>query len=429
MYVNEAVKSFLYCMLSYAGNRPINNRKKNKMAMETLPMFWKLQENVMSDADLDILVSFIKETRRFTQFSKVAEFEAAFAKWQGCRYCVFVNSGSSANLLLVNSAKEYFGWENGDEVIVPAVTWPTTVTPVIQCGLTPVFVDANLSDLSLDCEKVSSRISSKTRAIFVAHLLGFPANIARLQKIISGRDIVILEDCCESQGAMVNGTKVGNLGVAGTFSFYWGHHMTTVEGGMLCTNNEELYKRFLLKRSHGLARELPLESHALLKETHKDIDFNFLFLTDGFNVRNTEFNAVLGLAQMAHIDDFIRMRNKNYQDFITICKKYHDELIILEVIGLSSFVLPFFFRSKDRKVTFQDIILKAGIESRPIISGNLLLQPFLNKYYNAVDFPCADFIHTNAFYIGNNQFVNKHRLDILAVLMEDCFKGTNDVNK
>lgn len=386
-------------------------------------MFWKLQENVINDSDLDLLVSFIKETKRFTQFTKVAEFESAFAKWQGCRHCVFVNSGSSANLILVNSAKEYFEWANDDEVIVPAVTWPTTVTPVLQCGLTPVFVDANLSDLSLDYDKVSSRISSKTRAIFIAHLLGFPANIAKLQEIISGRDIVILEDCCESQGAMLNGTKVGNLGVAGTFSFYWGHHMTTVEGGMLCTNNEGLYKLFLLKRSHGLARELPKENHDKLKEAYKDIEFNFLFLTDGFNVRNTEFNAVLGLAQMARIDDFIRQRNKNYQEFIKICKEYQDELILLNGPGISSFVLPFLFRSKERKEQFQEIIRVEGIESRPLISGNLLRQPFLSNYYSAIDYPNADFIHTNAFYVGNNQFVDEHRLDILASLMSDFFRN------
>jgi CDP-6-deoxy-D-xylo-4-hexulose-3-dehydrase len=391
--------------------------------MEGCFMFWKLQENVINNADLDLLVSFIKETKRFTQFTKVAEFEAAFAKWQGCRHCVFVNSGSSANLLLVNSAKEYFGWNDGDEVIVPAVTWPTTVTPVLQCGLTPVFVDANLSDLSLDYDKVSSKITSKTRAIFVAHLLGFPANIARLKEIISDRDIVILEDCCESQGSKLNGTKVGNLGIAGTFSFYWGHHMTTVEGGMLCTNDEELYKLFLLKRSHGLARELPPEYHDKLKASYKDIDFNFLFLTDGFNVRNTEFNAVLGIAQLAHINSFISQRNKNYQAFIKMCKEYRDELILLEVPDMSSFVLPFLFRSKERKEAFQEIILKAGIESRPLISGNLLRQPFLSKYYNTTDYPNADFIHTNAFYIGNNQFVDEHRLDVLFSLMSDFFKG------
>ncbi len=386
-------------------------------------MFWKLQENVINNSDLDLLVSFIKETNRFTQFTKVAEFEAAFAKWQGCEYCVYVNSGSSANLLMVNAAKEYYGWNDGDEVIVPVVTWPTTITPVIQFGLTPVFVDANLSDMSMDYEKISSKITTKTRAIFVAHLLGFPANIDKLKNIVGERNIIILEDCCESQGAMTNGAKVGNHGVAGSFSFYWGHHMTTVEGGMICTNNEELYKLFVLKRSHGLARELPVKYHDKLKESYSDVDFNFLFLTDGFNVRNTEFNAVLGLAQLLHVDSFIAQRNKNYLEFISSCSEYEDKLILMDVIGSSSFVLPFLFREKTIKSKFQSMIREAGIESRPIISGNLLRQPFLSKFYNPADYPNADFLHTNAFYIGNNQFVDQSRLDILSSLMRDFFKA------
>jgi CDP-6-deoxy-D-xylo-4-hexulose-3-dehydrase len=384
-------------------------------------MFWNLQENVVTDSDLDLLVSFIRGTKRFTQFEKVLEFEEAFARWQGCRFCVFVNSGSAANLLLVAAAKELHGWENGSEVIVPAVTWPTTVTPVMQLGLTPVFADANLSDLSLDYDRIEALITPNTRAIFVAHLLGFPADVTRLKAIIAGRDIVVLEDCCESQGASLRGTKVGNLGEAGTFSFYWGHHMTTVEGGMLCTDDEELYKLCRLKRSHGLARELPPAQHGAIREAHPDIDFNFLFLTDGFNMRNTEFNAVLGIAQLARIDDFISQRNRNFRAFVAACGQYREELLVLDRPGMSSFVLPFFFKDRQRKEAFQAVIREGGIESRPLISGNLLRQPFLSRYYNDRDFPNADFIHTNAFYIGNNQFVDGKRLDVLFPLMHDFF--------
>src|SRR3990172_1356262 len=157
-------------------------------------MFWKLQENVISESDLDLLVSFIRQTTRFTQFTKVREFEQAYAAWQGCKYCVFVNSGSSANLILVNALKQLRGWQEGDEVIVPAVTWPTTVTPVMQCGLKPVFVDANLTDLSLDFDRVERRITNRTRGVFVAHLLGFPANVQRLKEAMKGRDIAVVED-------------------------------------------------------------------------------------------------------------------------------------------------------------------------------------------------------------------------------------------
>jgi CDP-6-deoxy-D-xylo-4-hexulose-3-dehydrase len=384
-------------------------------------MFWKLQENVISDSDLDLLVSFIRQTTRFTQFAKVREFEAAFAAWQGCKYCVFVNSGSSANLILVNTLKQLRKWHDCDEVIVPAVTWPTTITPVMQCGLQPVFADTNLTDLSFDYDQIEAKITSRTRGIFVVHLLGFPANVNRLKEIVNGRDIEIIEDCCESQGATLNGVKVGNMGLAGTFSFYWGHHMTTVEGGMVCTNDEDLFKLLVLKRSHGLARDLPVEYHSALKAKYLDIDFDFLFLTDGFNVRNTEFNAVLGLAQLKRIDEFIRIRNRNYERFVAMCKCYPDELIVLESRGMSSFTLPFLFRRKDRKQAFQKLIQATGIESRPLISGNLLHQPFLRHYYEPNGYPNADFLHTNAFYVGNNQFVNDKRLDVLNELMAEFY--------
>ena len=384
-------------------------------------MFWKLQENVISDADIQLLIEFIRGTSRFTQFDKVREFEAAHAAWQGCRYSILVNSGSSANLLLVNTLKELKGWQAGDEVIVPAVTWPTTVTPVLQFGLTPVFVDANLSDLSFDYEQLARSITPRTRAIFVAHLLGFPADIPRLKQIIGARDIEILEDSCESMGASVNGIKVGNLGAGGTFSFYWGHHMTTVEGGMLCTNREDVYRLAILKRSHGLARELPPDYHGGIRERYPDLDFSFLFLTDGFNIRSTEFNAVLGMSQLRKIDEFIEIRNRNYARFAGICRRYSDHLFVLDGKGLSSFTLPFIFRDADRKNAFLQTITRNGIEARPLISGNLLRQPFLKHYYRPGEFPNADLIHTNAFYIGNNQFVNHERIDFLEKLMDDAF--------
>ncbi|MBE3112188.1 MAG: DegT/DnrJ/EryC1/StrS aminotransferase family protein, partial [Acidobacteria bacterium] len=232
-----------------------------------------------------------------------------------------------------------------------------------------------------------------------------------------GRDIAILEDCCESQGATVGGLKVGNMADGGTFSFYWGHHMTTVEGGMICTDDEELYKACVLKRSHGLARELPAEYHAPLKASHPDIDFNFLFLTDGFNFRNTEFSAVLGLRQIGRIDEYIGIRNANYARFVALCERYPDDLRVLHSEGGSSFVLPFLFNDVARKQAFQRFIQETGIESRPLISGNLLRQPFLSKYYRPEEYPNADFLHTNAFYIGNNQFVDAARLDVLEELM------------
>lgn len=384
-------------------------------------MFWPLQENVIGEDDLELLSTFIRETRRFTQHTKVREFETAYSEWMGCKHSVFVNSGSSANLLMIYSAAERYGWKGGDEVIVPALTWPTTVTPVMQAGLKPVFVDANLHDFSVDYDQVAARITSRTRAIFVAHILGFPGDILRIKQIIGERDIAILEDACETQGGTIDGVKVGNFGTGSSFSFYWGHHMTTVEGGMICTNDEEFFKLNVLKRSHGLARELPVKYHRAIREMHRHIDFQFLFLTDGFNVRNTEFNAVLGLSQLTKLDRFIHIRNRNYRRFYEMCSQYADDLTILSHPGMSSFVLPFVFKDRGKKRRFQALIRDRGIEFRPLISGNLLQQPFLKSQYNPRDFMVADMLHENAFYIGNNQFVDNPRLDVLEEIMWNFF--------
>lgn len=384
-------------------------------------MFWMLQENILEDDDIDLLVDFVKTTKRFTQFIKVKEFEQAWSDWQGCKYSVFVNSGSSANLTLVAAMKELYGWKAGDEVIVPAVTWVTNISPIMQLGLKPVFVDINLKDLSFEYEQIKEKITNRTRAIFVTHLIGFPADMKKINTIVEGRDIQIMEDCCESHGAKIKEIKVGNFGVGSTFSFYWGHHITTVEGGMICTDNEKLYNLCLLKRSHGLARELPEKYHEIYRNQYPEINFNFLFLTDGFNFRNTELHAVLGLSQIEKLDKYINIRNKNYSEFIDMCKKYKNFFYIFELDGISSFCLPFVFKDNEMKRGFQEKLIDTGIESRPVISGNLLKQPFLKNHGNPSDFKNAELIDKNAFYIGNNQFVNEKRLDALKEIMEEFF--------
>ncbi len=377
---------------------------------------WKLQEDALSDADLDALVALIRSKERFTQGPRVLEFERQYAKWIGCPYCVMVNSGSSANLLLVNAAKNLCGWKAEDEILVPAVTWPTTVTPVIQCGLKPVFVDVNLTDLSFDYEKLEKSITGRTRGIFVAHLIGLPANMQLIMRMAKNFGITVLEDCCEAQGAECSGQTVGSFGLGGTFSFYWGHHMTTIEGGMITTNNEELFHLLRLKRSHGLARELPPHVYHRVALTNPDIDPTFLFLTDGMNFRSTELNAVLGISQLARLNRFIRIRNNNFWKFDRMCWPF-DDLLPVWKPGASSFALPFIFHDRNRMLSFRKVLRDNGIESRPLVSGNLLRQPFLQDYYVTGWFPNADFLHEHAFYIGNHQFVTESRLEKLGGLM------------
>ena len=398
-----------------------NHYKINTMKKKEIK--WKLQENIIDRPQIDILINFIKTTERYTQFTEVKKFEDAWSAWQGCKYSVFVNSGSSANLLILDILKELYHWQSGDEIIVPVVTWPTDISSVLQFGLKPVFVDVNLQDLAFDYVELEKKISSKTRAIFLTHLLGFPADIERIKKIIGKKNIELIEDCCESHGATINGEKIGNFGICSSFSFYWGHHISTVEGGMICTNNEEIYKLALLKRSHGLARELPNKYHSYYKKKYSDIDFRFLFLTTGFNVRNTELSAVLGLSQLKNLDNYIAIRNKNYKRFANILSSFPNFFVIQYREGISSFVLPFLLRDKNDKENLQKYLTIKEIESRPIVTGNLLKQPFLKSFSTPDNFPNANFIHTNGFYIGNNQFVNKQRLDYLKKVLDEFFRS------
>lgn len=382
---------------------------------------WKLQENILELKDKEQLVEFINSTDRFTQFEKVKQFEKAWSSWQGTNYSTFVNSGSSADLVMLDAVKEYYKFADDSEVLVPAVTWTTNITSVIQSKLIPVFVDINLNDLSFDYEKLEKSITDRTKIILITHLIGIPANLKRIKEIADRHGLIILEDCCESHGASFDGKKIGNFGVASTFSFYWGHHMTTIEGGVICTDNEELNDLFILKRSHGLARELDRSKHDAIKQKYPGIDFNFLFLTQGYNVRNTELHAMVGIEQIMHLDGYIEKRNINHKKFLELLAPISGKLYPLETSGISSFCLPFIFRNKEDREKLQEKLSSNQIESRPIISGNLLRQPCFSRYGNRAEFKNAEVVHENGFYIGNNQFVNEERLNALSEIINGTF--------
>ncbi len=382
---------------------------------------WKLQENILEKTDIEVLIDFIKTTDRFTQYKMVKKFESEWSGWQGCQYSTYVNSGSSANLIMLDAVKEMYNIPDWSEVLVPAVTWTTNITPVIQNDLTPIFIDINLNDLSFDYEKLEQAITPKTKIILVTHLIGVSANITKIKQLAEKHNLIILEDCCESHGAKFNGAKIGNFGLASTFSFYWGHHLTSVEGGMISTDNEELSDLFILKRSHGLARELDPRKHQKYKDLYPDIDFNFLFLTHGYNFRNTELNAVLGSKQLKSLDKYISIRNNNYQRYLEIIKTIADRLYVIDQPGISSFCLPFIFKNKDDKFAFQKTLKINEVEYRPVVGGNLLRQPCFRQYGDYTIFKNAEIIHQNGLYIGNNQFVNEERLGLLEKIVKETF--------
>lgn len=384
---------------------------------------WRLQENALNDRDLRSLSNYILKTKRLTQGREVEKFEKQFSKWNNSKYSLMINSGSSANLLMINAAKELYNWSDKDEIIVPSLTWPTTVNPVFQANLKPIFVDTNFEDLSLDYEELKKKINNKTKGIFLAHILGFPSNINKIKKIIKGRKIKILEDCCESTGAKIGKKKVGNFGLAGSFSFYWGHHMTTIEGGMICTNNLKFYNLCKMKRSHGFARDLDKKDHNNLKKKFSNIDFNFLFLTDGFNLRSTNINAFLGIKQLKKLDKFIIIRNKNFRKYLTFINKYSKYFHILgpkNTQSISSFALPFVFKQKKFLEKFKNLLIRNKIEFRSLITGDLTKQPYLRKYKKK-NFN-AEIIHDRGIYIGNNQFVNNKNFEMLEKILLKTFR-------
>lgn len=384
---------------------------------------WKLQENALDRKDLLKLTKYILKTPKLTQGLEVKKFENDFCKWNNSKFSILVNSGSSANLIIIHAAKEYYRWSNNDEIIVPSLTWPTTVNPVIQAGLKPVFIDTNFKDLSLNYDELKKKITKKTKGIFLAHILGFPANIKKIKKIIKGKNIKILEDCCESIGAKINKKKIGNFGTAGSFSFYWGHHMSTIEGGMITTNDKNFYNLCKMKRSHGFARELDKKNQEQIKKKYTKIDFNFLFLTDGFNVRSTNLNAFLGIRQLKKLNKFIKIRNDNFNLFNKLLTKFHKHFYIVgenNFKNISSFSLPLIFKERSKLLKFKELLIKNKIEFRPLISGDLTKQPYLRKFKKKNNY-YSDIINTKGIYLGNNQFVNYKNLKLLNKILLKIF--------
>ncbi len=365
-------------------------------------MWWPLMQSAITDSDKQALIDFISMSDRYTCGPKVKEFEDAWSKWLGCQHSLFVTSGSAANLLLMASVKEMYKIPDGSKVLVPACTWVTNVSPVFQVGLEPVFCDVDLARYSFDMDALPEE---DIRIVFITHLLGLNAPVEKLKKKYP--NAIFLEDICESHGVKApNGMKRGSTGLGGTFSFYYGHHMTTIEGGMVCTDSEELYELMKIKRSHGMARLLspPLYEEAIKK--YPNIDPKFLFLTDGYNFRNTELNAVLGIEQLKRLDENVEVRRKNFDCFIKLLDPeifyapYNDP-------GNSSFSFPFICKKTEEREKLKSIFDELGIEHRPIVSGNLLLHPFLDKWKDSVSVPNATKLNDGGVYIGNGQFVNE----------------------
>jgi len=369
-------------------------------------MKWPLMGETITAGDRLKMAYFALTSPKFTNGEKVKQFEKEWSEWLGAKHSLYVSSGSTANFLLVAAVKELYGLKNGDKVLLPSCTWMTNVAPIIQLGLEPVFCDINLDNFSfdlIDARKIARNHDIKM--IFVTHLLGFSADNEELQRIFPRA--IIIDDVCESHGCTSKtGEKRGANSLGATFSFYFGHHMSTIEGGMISTNNTDLYDLMKMKRSHGFAREsVRFDAYA---KAFPEIDKQFLFITDGYNFRNHEICAVLGSSQLKRLTRMIEIRNRNHTLFAKIIDKYSNLFYnIKDCSTNSSFCFPFICKSNEIMLKMKEAFVKNGIEYRPVVAGNLLAQPFLANYKMETDKEVtnADVLHTQGVYIGNNHFV------------------------
>jgi len=385
-------------------------------------MRWPLMGETITFTDRLKMAWFTLTAKKFTFGEKVKKFEQEWSNWihhNKQTYSLYVSSGSTANFLLVAGVMELYGLKKGDKVLLPACTWMTNVAPIIQLGLTPVFCDINLDNFSFDLDD-ARKISKKhdIKMIFVTHLLGFSADNEALRKIF--RRAIIIDDVCESHGCTdMIGNKRGSNSLGATFSFYFGHHMSTIEGGMVTTNNKDLYDLMKVKRSHGMAREsTKFKDYA---DLYPEIDKQFLFVTDGYNFRNHEICAVLGSSQLKRLDKMIEIRNRNHDIFTSIIDKYPNLFYnIKNSTTNSSFCLPFICKSKGIMLAMKETFNENGIEYRPVVAGNLLAQPFLKDYKieTEKERTNAELVHSQGVYIGNSHFVTVEDMKFLKQVVE-----------
>jgi CDP-6-deoxy-D-xylo-4-hexulose-3-dehydrase len=387
--------------------------------------FHPLMENNIDDGDIKALQSFIKKNKNkiFTQSKKVSEFEKKWSKWLGVKYSIFVNSGSSANLLSMNLIKIFYG---KGEVIVPSLTWVSDIASVIQNGLEPKFVDINLNNLSMNEKSVIRLINKKTKAVFITHAQGFNGLSNKLLSVLKKRKIALVEDVCESHGAKFKNKKLGSYGLISNFSFYYAHHMTTIEGGMICTNNKKIYETAKILRSHGMLRESgnkQFEKKIINK--NKKLSPKFIFLYPAYNLRNNEISAVIGLNQLKKLDKNIRLRNKNFTYFLKKLdrQKY---FVDFDLEGISNYAFPVILKYKNLKYrdNFEKYLTKYKIEFRRgnAGGGNQIRQPYLKKYFkkhSLNNFKNVDHVHFYGYYIGNYPTLNIKKIDRLIKILNN----------
>ena len=367
-----------------------------------------LAVDTIDKEDIKDLISWLEGGPWLTQGSLVKEFERQWAEWLGVRFSVAVNSGSSANLLMYYGLL-VSGKLKNNKVVLPAISWATTVAPAIQLGFEPIMCEADSLTWGLDPDHLEELVKTHDPgSVILVHVQGMPCQMDRILELQSKYGFVLMEDCCGAHGSKFDDNLVGTMGDASTFSFYFGHHISTIEGGMVCTNDEQLADLFLHIRSHGWARELTPEKAESLANEWGVIDFNrpFTFYYPGFNLRTTDLNARIGLSQMAKLDKVVETRVKNH-------KAYQDNLELVPGVEFqrnprgttSSISFAALASNSEHRERIGRALREHGIETRPVGGGNMSRQPFWVRQYGAQEFPMADRVHQAGFQVPNHGYL------------------------
>ena len=356
-----------------------------------------------------------------TQSAQVEKFENAWSKWLGVKYSTFVNSGSSANFITIKILNIINKKFDKNEIIIPTLTWVSDVNSVIMNGYKPVFVDINLSNLSMDIDQVLKKINKKTLAVFITHAQGFNGLNDHFLRELKKRKVHLIEDVCESHGAKHRNKKLGSYGLISNFSFYYAHHMTTIEGGMICTNDKSIHEKSRMLRSHGMVRESKNKSfERKMINKYKDLSNKFIFLYPTLNFRNNEIGATIGLNQLKSLDKNNKKRTANFTFFLKHldARKYFTNF---ELNGSCNYAFPLIINTKKLKIRdkFENYLIKNNIEFRRgnAGGGNQLRQPYIKEFIrikNFSEFKNVERVHFFGYYIGN--FPDLSKIKILKII-------------
>jgi CDP-6-deoxy-D-xylo-4-hexulose-3-dehydrase len=389
-------------------------------------MPYRLAEDTIDQRDLGELITWLQGNPWLTMGPLTREFEAAWARWLGRRHAVFVNSGSSANLLMYYAAL-CSGRLRNRKVIVPSIAWATTLAPAMQFGFEPILCEAEPTTFGVDPVKLEALCREHDPAlVIVVHVLGVPIDVEAVTKLSARYHFMLLEDSCAATGSRYDGRHVGTFGDFSTFSFYFGHHLSTIEGGMVCTDDEELHHLLLQIRSHGWANDLPADAQTAAAARHGVLEFNrrFAFYHPGFNVRPTDLNARLGLSQLAradavvarrvHNDALYRARFREAQGFV--CQR-NDRATICSI----SFAA--LAASREHRERVAVALRAADVETRPLGGGSMGRQPFWTARYGVAAMPVADRVHECSFMLPNHPRLSDADVNAICDVVLDVKPG------